>query len=304
MDSTVDIPKYPKYIEIELTNRCNKRCRMCQRRYLAVENYYDIQELVVQKILSQVDFECQMNFGGLGESLLAPNLSEILSAVKQLRPCVRTGINTNGSFLTPEKYPWLTDGSLDFLEVSLNAPNAELYKELCDDDEYDLIVNNTLLFLKYRKEHRLVKPHVTVHSLKMQKYQEENKGFVHFWEKHADFTQLRELSNWGGFVDIEQFGYEIKGSNFCIRPFESVSIDSDGFYRRCCSEFLTACRNVDDAPSIWNMNIKDYWVSPIMSDMRRSWLSGVAPVGGLCANCYPSIPNSMLINEKRGSSTV
>jgi MoaA/NifB/PqqE/SkfB family radical SAM enzyme len=120
-------------INVELTNRCNKKCWMCGRRKVErdypelVLNYGDMEIELVEKIARQLPPNIVVQLHNNGEPLLYPRLAE---AIKLFSRQI-TSFDTNGKLLL-EKANEITN-NLDTLAISVieNDPEA--------DEQYDII---------------------------------------------------------------------------------------------------------------------------------------------------------------------
>jgi radical SAM protein with 4Fe4S-binding SPASM domain len=109
------------WIDISLTELCNRVCSFCPR---ADSNVYPNQNLhmsraLLKKIaqeLKDLKYEGGVVFCGYGEPLLHPHIMEI---VRIFGKEIRTEIVTNGDRLTPKKIKQLFDAGLSYLCVSL-----------------------------------------------------------------------------------------------------------------------------------------------------------------------------------------
>ena len=66
-------------------------------------------------------------------------------------------------------------------------------------------------------------------------------------------------------------------SNFCIRPFNSVVISTDGAITPCC-QFISKDFNIK------NINIENYWNSNYLKNLRQKFLNDEKPTE--CQNCW------------------
>lgn len=80
-------------------------------------------------------------------------------------------------------------------------------------------------------------------------------------------------------------------SNFCIRPFNSVVISTDGALRPCC----TIQKNLSN---IKTNNIEEYWRSDYLSTLRKKFLNNEKPKE--CKNCWNKEKN--LLKSHRNES--
>lgn len=287
-----DSTPFPEIIEVELTRRCNLACSMCQRQVVqSMDRNSDLNAIVLDKVLQECDGnKLQINLGGLGESLLHPELSTLLARIKSHNSDITTGFNTNGLLLRGDVHNWLLDRRCDYLSISLNAPDATSYKWLVGSDAYDRVTSNARAFLKRKGLGRL--PLTTVHIFNLPAFSNSTDAFIGEWENIADFVQIRELGNWGGTLDTTLFRVHNSTDGLCQRPWVSLAIDINGGYHRCCSVFAL------ETPehSVFETPITEYWRGTVMESRREEMAAGFFPSAPPCKKCSGRsiMPNSLI----------
>ncbi len=123
---------------IKLTNRCTNRCRFCVRNKCSGVGGYDLwldREPTPQEVIDRIDAPSKYNeivFCGYGEPMV--KLDEIIAIARVLKEKgARIRINTNGQanlYHGKNVVPEL-EGLVDAISISLNAPTAEKYDQLC-----------------------------------------------------------------------------------------------------------------------------------------------------------------------------
>jgi len=123
---------------INLTNRCTNRCRFCVRNKCSGVGGYDLwldREPTPQEVIDRIDAPSKYNeivFCGYGEPMV--KLDEIIAIARVLKEKgARIRINTNGQanlYHGKNVVPEL-EGLVDAISISLNAPTAEKYDQLC-----------------------------------------------------------------------------------------------------------------------------------------------------------------------------
>ena len=155
--------------------------------------------LVLDTVLDQCcGHSPQINLGGLGESLLHSGLPCLLARIKRSNRAIRTGFNTNGIGLAPAAFDWLLDGRVDYLSISLNAPDAASYQWLVGAPVYNRLASQTRIFLEAKGKG--IPPLTTVHVFALPRFAATNSRVSCQWESLADFVRVRRLGNWGGFI--------------------------------------------------------------------------------------------------------
>jgi TatD family-associated radical SAM protein len=133
--------KVGKNLYINLTNRCSNRCSFCLRENEDGYRGYDLwldREPSVQEVIEAVGDPRKYKeivFCGYGEPMM--RLDELLAISRALKSeGARIRINTNGQAnlihgrnVVPE-----LAGLIDAVSISLNAPDARRYAEICDPE--------------------------------------------------------------------------------------------------------------------------------------------------------------------------
>ncbi|QAT42473.1 TIGR04100 family radical SAM protein [Aminipila luticellarii] len=136
---------YGESLYINLTNRCPNSCDFCIRNYTDnlgdADNLWLEEEPTADQVVSRIKEEiCEKKtkvneiiFCGYGEPM--ERLEELIDISKKIRAFTDKPIriNTNGlaDLIHKKKTAPLLEGVVDAVSVSLNAPTAEKYFNLC-----------------------------------------------------------------------------------------------------------------------------------------------------------------------------
>jgi MoaA/NifB/PqqE/SkfB family radical SAM enzyme len=296
---TPPVSPFPAVVEIELTRCCNLACRMCQRQVVqAKDPAARLEDHVLDAVLEQCSgYAPQINLGGLGESLLHRRLPDLLARIKASNPAIRTGFNTNGLRLTTACFEWLLDGRVDYLSISVNAPNAAAYYWLTGSTAYDRIVAQARAFLVAKGKGN--PPLTTVHMFALPRFAAAAPAFLAEWQPLADFVQIRELGNWAGLIDLCAFGVPLPELRRCDRPELSLAIDLHGGYHRCCASFAL----IQPAATVFDVPIEKYWNGEEMTLQRQEMQTLKFSADSPCRNCSGrAIPANTVIEHAALSS--
>ncbi len=119
--------QYPKWVVLQVTDRCNLRCKMCyewgengsnlSKRHLNNLDLNKIEEIFMELQNKNVYFEL---FGG--EPLMHPQISEILKLIKKYN-CI-IDIPTNGTLVS--KYAKeIVDANIKRIWISIDGPQEQ-----------------------------------------------------------------------------------------------------------------------------------------------------------------------------------
>jgi MoaA/NifB/PqqE/SkfB family radical SAM enzyme len=102
-------------IDLEITTRCNKSCRICPREKLERRNI-DMDNRVFDKIVNWLPSDCIVLFAGIGEPIMNNNIFNYIKILTHKN--IKTSLITNGLLLTEKKIELLFGSGLDRLQIS------------------------------------------------------------------------------------------------------------------------------------------------------------------------------------------
>ncbi|HPJ70795.1 MAG TPA: radical SAM protein [Candidatus Mcinerneyibacteriales bacterium] len=131
-----------KKIYVELTNKCNLDCRTCMRN--SWEEPMGIMEgdlfNRLMEGIRRFRTPPTIFFGGIGEPLVHPHATEMISAAKAAG--CRAEMITNGILLTEARARSLIEAGLDTLWVSIDGARPESYLDVRLGDHLPIILEN------------------------------------------------------------------------------------------------------------------------------------------------------------------
>lgn len=117
----------PRWVQIEITNRCNLDCQMCQRKHFGLE-YEDISLEMFEKIIDRLlDTVKTVNLTGWGEPFIHPDIFLMMNYAKQNG--LRVGLTSNGYLLDAECRKKIIEVGLDAISFSI--------ENICPDGHND-----------------------------------------------------------------------------------------------------------------------------------------------------------------------
>lgn len=276
--------QFPATLNIEPTNLCNFACAFCPTRktnrpkgFLSLELY--------KKILKQIP-PGKLRVLWLnkdGESLLHPEIGEIIRLAEKAKVASRIEIYSNGLLLNRRMAEKLIDSGLDSLVISLDATEANAFKELKGKDGYLKVVENINDFLNLRKSRGVNRPWL---SVKMVDFgdREQIKKFKDVWQGRADSVVIQSLHGWEGSLEVK--GLRPNDQKFCRYPCNlpwlSPAINWDGTVVPCCINYKENELIIGD---LRKQSLLEVWRGEKFQKLRQAHLEGSFSDFPTCRQC-------------------
>ncbi|HEX2987355.1 MAG TPA: radical SAM protein [Chloroflexota bacterium] len=152
---------------VEPTNLCNLRCRTCVRNSwsdpqgtMSIELYRRMADG-----LRNLPSLRQVNFWGIGEPLLHPDIVEMVELAKGLG--ARTQMITNGLLLTRELGAGLLSVGLDSLVVSVDGASPEVQADVRSGADLNRMKNNLIGLREVCLEREMAWPEIGIEFVAM-----------------------------------------------------------------------------------------------------------------------------------------
>ena len=145
---------YPIYMEVSPSGSCNHRCIFCALDYLDFKkNFLNFDAyLNFLKTASRKGVKSIM-FGGEGEPLLHPRISEMVSATKKNK--IDVAFTTNGSLMTPD-FLNRNMANISWIKVSLDAGTAATHVKIhrTTAKDFQRIMSNIKFAVDLKKKNK------------------------------------------------------------------------------------------------------------------------------------------------------
>jgi radical SAM protein with 4Fe4S-binding SPASM domain len=146
----------PRFIILEVTNRCNITCSFCLRQEFRHQKpsmaFGEISPETVRLALGQVKDTVEfVGLNGFGEPLSHSNFVGIVREARQAAPKAEMGFHTNGIRLDAKKLmPAFVEHAVSNISVSLDAVDEASYRRLHNDrDRFSVISKNIADCVRY-----------------------------------------------------------------------------------------------------------------------------------------------------------
>lgn len=280
-------------VSVELTNSCNLSCQMCYSRnrpkgFMDFELFKRIiQELnTIQSVENVI-----LNYGG--ESLLHPEISDLIRYVVSPHPCYQVGLHTNGLLLRNHQDCLM---HLDWVSVSLDGV-GEVNDRIRKGASYPIIEQNILSLLQLRQGS---KPKIILNLTWNQQTVTQVNEFVEKWSKLVDKITVNSCVNqerqWTPSPSLE-----LKPTNlrFCSSPFNYLGILWNGDVVACIND-------LDGKNIIGNLDHEVYrvWRGKEYRKFRYCIITEKLYEYPLCSTCelWKSVPINLARFDAIGSS--
>ncbi|MBD3413049.1 MAG: radical SAM protein [Candidatus Aminicenantes bacterium] len=277
------LPYFPIRLWIEATSRCNFRCIMCPNKHLEKQDKGLMEFGLYQKIIEEAkDFVFDINLAHRGESLLHPQIAEMIRTANQYR--IFTKLHTNGSLLTKELSREIISAGLDRLSFSFDGFKKETYEKIRKGGDFNKTVTNIKQFLEIKKSLNSKKPETVIEvihfdhfsSSQLKKEQELFKN--RFKGLPLDSFVTKELHNWAGEIEKEQNKHKYSK---CPFPWNALVIFWNGDVLPCTQDFF-GHYTVGD---VKEQSLKQIWNSSPMVELREKLIHQDIESLKTCSHC-------------------
>jgi radical SAM protein with 4Fe4S-binding SPASM domain len=306
----------PKTIHLNLTEKCNLRCRICKPEdFTSYAGSASLSREVIDKVIAEAfDSLTQLRLDSAGELLLSPHLPYVLEeATKRSIPIF---VSTNGLLITEEKAEMLCSSSLDIIQISCDSPNRETLEWIRRGADFDRLIRGTEILVRTRERHGGKRPRIDFHAALLQQNLHQLPdlvrmaknlgiegvgvayGFIHsfmdpewavFWEKERcngivkeSFQLAKELGISFNAPILFNAPRAISTTRHCQYLFEWSYVQPTGKVYPCCigaGDFECGDLNGESFSEVWFGE---------RYEKLRSTYDTPNPAYYKCASCYIS----------------
>jgi len=280
-----DHPKL-KTAFLELTNKCNLRCKMCIYQKLQVKTGYMSKQLfkscVDQLADVGVDF-ISLHFGG--ESLVHPEFKDFLKYVILKRDSGKIGnVNwtDNGMLFNRSIADLVVKLKVDSIYFSVDGV-GHVNDDIRLGSKYSVIEKNIKYLLQ--KRGNTTKPEVKLLVVDCGKTEDQKLELYSEWVSLVDGISLIPSilpdNTWENKKAISQTHKTVRPPKFCNFPFETIAISWDGKVTGCCLDYIFKM----DLGDVKNQSIKEIWKGSKFQNLRKAVLTNTFSQGSPCRGC-------------------
>lgn len=270
----------PLHVDIEITNACNLKCRMCERQFMTRKiGYmdYDFFCKIIDQCVESGILSVKLNLWG--ESFLHKDLFKMIKYAK--KNDIFCQFNTNVTFLNKENAKKLIDSGLDRITFSIESIRKELYEDTRRGANYEKMMENLESFINSKPVGK--KPYLTLQMIRMKKNHKYIQEFIDRYKERVDFISVTNVGAGCGDPEILKeslIDYKAFPKIPCSELWLRLSIFWNGDVTACCHDY-------DGFLKIGNLkesSLKDLWNSKKLQELRERHRK-LDFSGLLCYNC-------------------
>jgi len=271
---------YPIRIWVELSSRCNLKCRYCMNKDLPASQKGDMDFKLYKKIIDESAGKVyDINLFHRGEPLLNKNIISAISYAN--KKGIRTRIHTNATLLNKELDREIILAGLDLISFSFDGYTKEVYEKNRVGARFEETLSNIINFLRVKEEIKSKKPYTIIQVIQDdsdvdsgETVKQKRNFLKNFDNLPLDKFVIRTPHNWGGLLKINGKSTEEnkkkKKNIVCTFPWYSLTIFYDGRVFLCPQDFegRICLGNAE------NENIEDIFNGREIRNMRKRFSSG------------------------------
>jgi len=282
----------PEIFQLELTNVCNLDCTICPHSLMKRKKGY-LRFDLLKKIVKRDAVNTKIiGLHLLGESLLHPQINEIVEYLKQHG--INSELATNATVLTKSLSERLIKSGLKTIWFSFDGSAKEEYESIRRGANFSKVVKNIKTFLEINKEYGN-NVHTIIQMVDLRKSEAEKERFYKFWQKSgASEVKVKFLDSWAGTLFNDLISSPDEKRVPCEEPWKRVAILYNGDVVPCCrdwnGQYIYGNLNKQSLAEVWN--------SDRVASLRKEMLTG-RYASEPCKSCKEwFIPMNRMISQK------
>jgi sulfatase maturation enzyme AslB (radical SAM superfamily) len=216
------------YVTIEVTTFCNQNCKFCLHNELTTKKIRPIKNINRKdfiKILEWIYYDLKITEPlispcGMGETLMHPDIQELIKDMRNVMPNSIIDITTNGWLLDD----WIIDSPIDMVHISLNHVDEFRYQEFSGRPINDLKEK----IKSFMKEREYGLPGVTIQLVDEAPLRDGLRFIQEFKPYMSNYDSLKRVSD----IGFDSWGEWIKSGKTCRGM--NLNVDIDGNVYPCC----------------------------------------------------------------------
>lgn len=301
------LPDFPLTMVMELVNRCNLDCIMCDQGFRNDAKKVSLDEAILKKLFDEFKVRrLPALILSVSEPLLYKNIQSVFNMAKDA-DIMDVFLVTNGTLLTGKYADMVLNSSVTRLFVSLDAATPDTYDVVrpvargrSEDGRLEEIENNIRNFVRKRDEAGRTLPIVRVSFVLMDKNRHELEVFIRKWENIVDSIEIQQEVSIDAYDQIKT-GVPIQwmrvnqdtGPMRCGEPWGQMTVYASGQVSPCCN----LVGNKLPIGNIKEESIGSIWSGAEMTRVREGFLND-KPCN-VCKICMLNTGNQYFAEAKK-----
>ncbi|NQT66387.1 MAG: radical SAM protein [Actinobacteria bacterium] len=282
---------YPIRIWIELSSRCNLKCRFCVNKDLPSNQKGNMDFNLYKKIIDEISGKVyDINLFHRGEPLLNKDMVPMITYASESG--IKTRIHTNATLLDKELSRSIISAGLDLISFSFDGYTKEIYEKNRSGASFEESLTNIINFLKIKKQLKSKKPYTIIQVIQdwgklstSETIRQKNVFLKNFKNLPLNKLISRIPHNWGGLFKINGPINNRKKENKkvipCTFPWYSLTIFYDGRVFLCPQDFEGKICLGD----LYKNSVNEIFNGKIIKSMRETFKAGVIENKIPCRDC-------------------
>jgi len=269
------LPNFPRMVDIELTNCCNLKCRMCPTGCGTSSRK---QGFMAMNTLTQILLECSKRYTPVrlirwGEPMLHPECFRMIRLIKSFG--IKCHMNTNGTMVDADAVTSMIDSGLDSIKFSFQGVTGEEYTAMRQGGDYVQLCGWIKYLFIERNRRRKRHPHIQVGTTCASEDGVAADAFRKSMGKVCDYITVGKTQN---IINPEA----TETTPQCPEVFDRLSVNWDGTVTACCRDY----DNLLLLGHIQHKKLEDMWLGKPMMHIRKMLLSNQHNKLPVCKGCF------------------
>ena len=258
-EQSINKRKFPIAMDIELTNHCNFRCRMCNTGSGKLQRSKGfMSDYTWDRLMGEIsETKMGLRFTGCGEPMLHPKFLAYIEQAKKKEFLVH--ITTNASLINTEIMDRLITMHVDSIKFSFQGVDRETYNEMRLGGNYDRLFEAIKKF--YVKRGGKLLPYFHLATTLTDETPEQIESFRKTFSHYVDYLSV-------GITLLEHFDPDEISSEFARKKYTKLKL----YQEKRISEapHFVSCPEIFDKLNIW----WDGGVTPCCNDYEGEMFVG------------------------------
>lgn len=274
---------YPIRLWIESSLACNLQCPMCYNKELAADVKGIMELSLFKKIIDEAsEFAGDVYLHHRGEPLLNKQLPEMIRYARNAG--LRVRFHTNATLLTQEWAESIISSGVDFLSVSFDGFQKDIYEEVRKGADFEQTVANITGLLRLKKTHKRRSPYVVIEKIDLAAYRDRVQP-----ETVRRLAEMFKAEGVDEIIEKKEYEWTVSAlpdreSEQCLKactfPWYAMVVCWDGTVTPCPQDFMIGM----NMGNLKDTSIRQIWNSKAYRELRRA-LTADRSALTLCRKC-------------------